>query len=52
MCHPRKQVPIGGARDEMGRVVYDSRRSGYEMNVTPESPITRLNQAAARPVTR
>lgn len=59
LAHPRVQVPIAGARDEMPwgetgvSVMYDGRRSGYEMNVIAESPITRLNQAteAARPMT-
>ena len=50
LCHPQVQVPVGGAREGDVSVVYDSRRSGYEMNVTPESPITQIRKMK-RPVT-
>jgi len=53
MAHPEKQEPRGGKRDPWAKVTYDARRSGYEMNVTDESPMIRDKRLVdhVRPVT-
>jgi len=57
LCHPRIQEPLGGVKEELVSgdvsVMYDGRRSGYELNVTPDSPLNfqRFVSAAARPST-